>query len=414
MPPSNFNASIDADSGSLLTFQEKRIAKVTCMKDVEACEVSWLWRNRIPLGRITLIAGMPGQGKSFVTCDLAARVSCGRAFPDGSPCEAGSVLFIACEDDPADTIRPRLDAHHADPQKIHLLEGIELQSEDQTRELFFTLNDVEILEETIKSIPSLRLVIIDPIGSYIGTTANSNTDNEVRSVLAPIADIAKKYNVAVVMVAHTRKSQSRHADDMVMGSRAFTGIARAVWHLMPDSEDPKKRLLLAGKSNLSESNEGLSFRITGQPAAIDWNREPETRTANEVLAELFEGSKRMTAKDHAAKWLKSFLGDRQLVKDEILDAAKEQGHSEKAINAASIELGVIKKPVKYGGKYFWWIPVAPQTTDCRPVSENRGDSEVISGTLGENDSESSRVIQSDPTSETQGRSAGDSVVEGEL
>jgi len=414
MTHEHYNASFDPETGALKVATEKRIPKVTCMANVEPCEVEWLWENRIPLGRLTMIAGMPGQGKSCVTCDMAARVTRGRPFPDRSPCEAGSVLFIACEDDPADTIRPRLDAHHADPAKVHLLEGVELHGEDKTRELFFTLNDVEILEETIKEIPSLRLVVIDPIGSYIGTSANSNTDNEVRAVLAPIAEIAKKHDIAVVIVAHTRKSQATHADDMVMGSRAFTGIARAVWHLMPDSEDPDKRLFLAGKSNLSKNNEGLSFKINGRPAAIGWSPEPERRTANEALAELFESRRKPTAKDHAANWLKGFLGNRQVVKDEILDAAKEHGHSEKAINAASYELGVIKKPVEYGGKFFWWIPVESESPQGASVSEKGGESGAISSTLNDNAPESARVCQSEPTSDGQGVSEDNSVERGEL
>ena len=358
MTRSNYIANI-TDNG-VKTIVTTRKAKVVCMADVEAREVSWLWENRIALGRLTVLAGMQGQGKSFFTCDLASRVSRGKSFPDGAPCEHGDVLFIACEDDPEDTIKPRLDAHHADPTRIHLLEAIELQSEEKTRELFFTLNDVEELEETLQALPELRLVIIDPIGSYIGSSANSYCDNEVRAVLAPIAELAKKHNVAVVIVAHTRKSPAKHADDMVMGSRAFTAIARSVWHLMPDSEDPDKRLLLAGKNNLAASSDGLSFRINGRPAAIDWSKDPEKRTANEVLEAMFEGTKKLSAKDHAAKWLKNFLGERQLVKDEVLETGKEQGHSEKSINAASIELGVVKKPIEYGAVSYTHLTLADE------------------------------------------------------
>lgn len=412
MTQNNFNTSIGEDG--LKTVVTSRKAKVVCMSDVQARKVSWLWQNRIALGRLTVLAGMQGQGKSFVTCDLASRVSRGKQFPDGSPCERGDVLFIACEDDPEDTIKPRLDAHQADHEKVFLLEAIELKSEEKTRELFFTLNDVEELEGTLEALPELRLVIIDPIGSYIGSSANSYSDNEVRAVLAPIAELAKKHDVAVVLVAHTRKSPAKHADDMVMGSRAFTAIARSVWHLMPDSEDPDKRLLLAGKNNLAASSDGLSFRINGHPAAIDWSKEPETRTANEVLEAMFEGNKRSSAKDLAGKWLKEFLGERQVVKDEVLDAGREQGHSEKSINAASIDLGVVKKPIEYGGKYFWWIPLKPESSQSDPVSKNRGDSGAIWGNLDENTPESVSVIKSDPTSERQGQSGDDSVVEGEL
>jgi putative DNA primase/helicase len=95
---------------------------ITCLADIEPREVAWLWQGRIPLGRITLLVGRPGEGKSFLTTDMAARVTSGTPWPDGSDCPQGSVVFIAAEDDPADTIRPRLDAHGADVGRLDLSE----------------------------------------------------------------------------------------------------------------------------------------------------------------------------------------------------------------------------------------------------------------------------------------------------
>ncbi|MGA2233549.1 MAG: AAA family ATPase, partial [Tepidisphaeraceae bacterium] len=123
---------------------------LTCLADVEPRAVTWLWSGRIPSGRITLLVGRPGEGKSFVTMDVAARVSTGTPFPDGTPCERGSVLIISGEDDPHDTIRPRLDAHHADVSCIHLLSMVRRIGEDgKPLEIMFTLADVTSLEDAL-------------------------------------------------------------------------------------------------------------------------------------------------------------------------------------------------------------------------------------------------------------------------
>jgi len=393
MTTNDYTASIDEDTGSLAI--TTRTPKVTCMADIAPREVRWLWRDRIPLGRITLLVGIPGLGKTFVTCSIASRVTTGRSFSDGSPCEAGSVLMVACEDDPADTIRPRLDAHFADASKVYLLERVQYKSKDRMSEVMFTLEDIDTLEETLKGLPDCRLVIIDPIGSYIGTTANSNSDNEVRSVLAPVAKLAERYDVAVIIVAHTRKSIATRADDMVMGSRAFTGIARAVWHLMPDPDDDKRRLLLPGKCNIAERQTGLAFTIGGRPAAINWSKEPVEKTADEILAQMHStGRKKNTAADAAGDWLTTYLGNGPVDKQEVLDNGKENGHSEKSINIASRSLGVVKAPKGFGLPYQWSLPESAPVetggdTESPPQSEPLIEKGVDTGphckNAGEND-----------------------------
>ena len=194
------------------------------MSDVEAVPVRWLWLGRLPLGRLALLAGMPGLGKSFATIDFAARVSTGTAWPDGSPCEQGSVLFIAAEDDPADTVRPRLDAHGADVTRVHMLKGVRrLGQNGQQFDGAFLLDDLTPLETVLTELGDIRRVVIDPIGSYLGGRVDAHRDNDVRAVLAPLAALASKYDVAILLVAHIRKGTAAHADDLVLGSRAFTG-----------------------------------------------------------------------------------------------------------------------------------------------------------------------------------------------
>ncbi len=366
MTDKNYTAKIDRDNGLTVTSNEYEPI-VKCMADIKARQVSWLWENRIPAGRITLLAGTPGLGKSFITCDLASRITNGTPFPDGAECVQGSVMLIACEDDPADTIRPRLDANGADPTKVHLLEGVILKSKTKDKESMFTLSDVEILEKALARIPDCKLIVIDPIGSYLGGGTKANSDNEVRAVLAPIAKIAAETGVAVLIVAHTRKAEATHADDMVMGSRAFTGIARSVLHLMEDPDDCDRRLLLPGKCNITSRQNGLSFAIAGHPATIHWSDQPEDRTANEVLASLSGKRKAGGKNEEVENWLKHQLRDGPKAQNKIFEAAKSEGFSTKAIYKARKAIKADSKAGEFGGPWAWSLPsrspVSAATTD---------------------------------------------------
>ena len=123
------------------------LPKLVTMADVESRPVQWLWPGRFALGRISLLVGMPGAGKSFLTCDMAARVSTGQPWPDGTPCDRGSVLLVTAEDDPGDTIRPRLDAQGADVSRVHQLAGLHRQEIDGSNaEAIFSLGDAGALE----------------------------------------------------------------------------------------------------------------------------------------------------------------------------------------------------------------------------------------------------------------------------
>jgi hypothetical protein len=169
-----------------------------CMADINPRQVNWLWPKRIAAGRITLLVGLPGAGKSFLTCDMASRVSTGTPWPDGTDCQRGSVILVTAEDDPHDTIRPRLDAHYADVARIHLLSAVRRADEQGKEvELMFTLKDVDDLEVALQKLADCKLIIVDPIGSFLGGRTDAHRDNEVRSVLAPIAMLAEQYGPAV-------------------------------------------------------------------------------------------------------------------------------------------------------------------------------------------------------------------------
>lgn len=331
-----------------------------CLADIEPREVRWLWPGRVPLGRITLLVGRPGEGKSFLTTDMAARVSTGRAWPDGTECPAGTVLLVSAEDDPADTIRPRLDAHGADVRRVHLLATVRRRGEGgHLVEAMFTLEDLQALETALLRHPDCRLIVIDPVGSFIGGSTDAHRDNEVRAVLAPIAQLAERYGPAVLIVAHRRKSAGSIADDLALGSRAFTGIARAVWHLTRDPNDKNRRLLLAGKNNLAPEGTGLAFDIGGIPPAINWETSPVNMCADDALAAESEGGGDggdSGALTEAMEFLRAELADGRKAGTEVKASAKAAGIKTRTLDRARARLGVVAAPDGYRGPWTWALP----------------------------------------------------------
>ncbi|MGE3809059.1 MAG: AAA family ATPase [Gemmataceae bacterium] len=345
---------------------------LTCLADVEPRPISWLWPQRIPMGRISLLVGRPGEGKSFLTTDMAARVTTGTPWPDGSECPQGSVILISAEDDPGDTIRPRLDAHYADLRRVHLLSAVVRFDSEGRYERMVTLADLDAIEAALERLPDCKLIIVDPVGSFLGGRTDAHRDNEVRAVLAPIAKLAEKRGPAVLVVAHRRKSPGRIADDLALGSRAFTGIARAVWHLTRDRDDRSRRLLLPGKNNLAEEGEGLAFSIIGQPPHISWERDLVTMSADEALAA--ENSNRgdrkpgpeATARNQAAEWLRDLLASGPMETATVKEEAKAASYAWRTLHRAKDELRVKPYRREFSGPWYWQLPAV---STCQVSSE---------------------------------------------
>lgn len=346
---------------------------LTCLADVEPRPVSWLWPERIPAGRITLLVGRPGEGKSFLTTDAAARVTTGTPWPDGSDCPKGSVILISAEDDPADTIRPRLDAHYADVRRVHLLSAVRWVDDDGQSERMISLADVDAIEAALERLPDCRLIVVDPIGSFLGGRTDAHRDNEVRGVLAPIAALAERHGPAVLVVAHRRKSAGSIADDLALGSRAFTGIARAVWHLTRDAENKARRLLLPGKNNLAREGDGLAFSIIGEPPRIAWEREPVAMSADDALA--VEGQNREAkpgpdaeAFDAASHWLRSALAEGPRLAKDLKDEWRDgQDGSERTLKRAKKALRVEAYRPEVPGPWWWRLP----SMDAKPTEDEQ-------------------------------------------
>jgi hypothetical protein len=338
----------------------------TRLADVEPVEVAWLIRGKIPLGKLSLIAGAPGLGKSFCVLDFIARVSCGGDAPasagESIPC--GSCLLVSAEDDLADTIRPRLDAAGANTARIHA--ATTLRRPDGSLAPF-DLHFIPELERLILELGDVQLVVIDPITSYLGQFTDDFRNTQVRAVLEPLSDMARRLGLAVLLVHHLNKGGSTDAVNRISGSMAYVALARAAWLLMRDPEDYGRRLLLSIKNNLAPDPWGLAFRI--EAGRVQWEDAAVMRTANDLLRESaaressrgVPGAVRESAAvRHAAEWLRVFLeGDKRVLSEVLLEAAERAGHSRKSMYAAKNSLGVWAKKEGFGAdQWFWFFPPA--------------------------------------------------------
>ena len=183
-----------------------------------------------------------------------------------------------------------------------------------------------MLATALRQMPDCRLVVIDPISSFIGGAVDAHRDNEVRNVLAPVGKLAEEHDVAILLVAHKRKAQGQFADDTVLGSRAFTGIVRSVWHLSAAPEDATRRLLLPGKSNLAKQATGLAFSITGDPVCLEWEPDPVEMNADELLVlETARPKRPSPALEEAMEFLRELLKNGPVSKPIVDEEAEGAG-----------------------------------------------------------------------------------------
>jgi hypothetical protein len=375
-------------------------ADSVCLADVPAAEVDWLWPGRIAVGKVTLLAGDPGLGKSFVTLDMAARVSTGAPWPrtaneftntGGMPTalrghvndqpsmatpssghgtrNPGGVVLLSAEDDLADTIRPRLEAAGADCSRIVAIRAIAgTDVEGSYRRTFELGRDLAHLTSIVEQMQSCRLVVIDPISAYLGK-AGENFNAEVRAIMGPLADLASRHQLAVVAVTHLRKGEGA-AIYRAMGSLAFVAAARSAWMITKDPGQPNRRLFLPMKNNLGNDAAGMAYTIEpntqGTGAVVRWsNEEVHTAADNTVAANLGRPS---TERSEAARWLTQLLADGPMPTNEVHDAASAAGYTLATIRRAFRAIG--GNAVKQGSGWQWQLHANQdaQKSDCGVLS----------------------------------------------
>lgn len=319
------------------------------LSEVEPASVRWLWPGRIPIGKLTLLAGDPGLGKSLVTLDMAARITRGAPWPDGQDeSEPSSVILLSAEDDAADTIRPRLDAAGADVERIVHLVAVEEAGEERS---FNVARHLDQLDTAINQTPGTSLIVIDPVSSYLGGV-DSHANAEVRGVLEPLARLAGTRGVAVLAVTHLRKSSGKAVYRM-MGSLAFAAAARAVWCVIKDLANEQRRLLLPVKANLAPDTGGLAYSVQhpdGSPV-IAWEPSPIPGDAEKHMGT--SSGRGQEALDEAVDFLRCLLAHGPTPVCAVQREARELGISAAALRRARARLGI--KPHKNGYQGTWLL-----------------------------------------------------------
>lgn len=329
--------------------------------------IEWLEPGRVALGKLTLLAGDPGLGKSFLTLDLAARVSRG-GLPEGKP--AGHALILSAEDDPNDTIRPRLEAMGADLTRVHLVEGVVAPQGRVCRPARLD-DDMKVLAHAARQIEDLRLIVIDPISAYLGST-DSHNNAEVRAVLAELARLARWTGAAVVCVTHLNKSQGNQSKAVyrAMGSLAFTAAARTVFAVSKHPDHPDKRVVSTVKSNISGPGDSRVFEV--REGRFRWLEERCTLDADAIEGGQ-ESVDQVSAMEEAVDFLRQLLRDRPVQAVDGLFQASTLGLSDRTLTRARRRLGVVAVRSGGHGAWMWALPGQPVTApDRTPLDPDDG------------------------------------------
>lgn len=349
-------------AGSIQPVQVKSTATLNIinMSDIQAQPITWLWDGWLPLGKMTILAGAGGCGKTNLTLALIATITTGGVFPDGSQCSnVGKVLIYSTEDDPADTLKPRLIANGADITKVSIISG--RTNEKGELEPFDPAQDFPKIEEYIKLNPDVKLLMIDPIISAV--SGDMNKANDVRRSLQPLVDLANEYKFSVLGITHFAKGTSGSSPaDRIIGSQAFTALARMAWSAAK-REDEGDCILVRAKSNNSILEGGVRYQIEAETVLGNiettktaWLGVIEG-TARELLNEAECAETYNSAFDEAKDFLTDLLSPvESMPSKEVKQQVKEAGLSMRTIERVSAELKIKRFRPQGETGWHWKLP----------------------------------------------------------
>jgi hypothetical protein len=332
---------------------ELRARAVTVrLADIEPEDVCWLWPARIPFGKVTVIEGDPGLGKSTLSLDLAARLSTGQPTPDGHPLVRATSIIMTAEDGLADTIRPRLEAAGADCAETIAITGVE--SNGQTGSLMLPLH-IAAVRDAIHEHAAM-LVIIDPLVAFLGSEVNSWRDHDVRRALRPLADLAESTGAAIIVIRHLTKGTGP-AIYRGGGSIGIAGAARSVLLVARDPDDQERRILAVTKTNLAAEAPSLAFGVGDDGhgrSRINWLGTSH-HTANALVATPEEPEVK-SAVEEAMDLIEEVLADGPRPVKEVEKAADEADIAPATLRRARQRMGARSKPDGFGGPRIMHLP----------------------------------------------------------
>lgn len=358
--------------------------------ELKPMPVRWLWPGWLAYGKLHLLAGAPGQGKTTIAMALGAVVTDGGKWPDGQFSPRGSILIWSGEDDPADTLLPRLLASGADCTKCNFVSGTRVAGEVRSFDL---AKDLYALELAAQTIGDVKLIIVDPIVNAV--TGDSHKNTEVRRDLQPLVDLAARLDAALLGITHFNKGGAdRDPASRVMGSVAFTAFARIVMVAgkAEDADGQERRVLARAKSNIGSDNGGFAYDIEQVELEDDiWSSKIAwgdvlTGSARELLAEQVGevDSTKRSAVDSAENFLRQILSRGPTPFKTIEKEAASAGVSIASVRRASDRMLIIKK--KGLDHWYWQLPINPEDAQDEQEAQDRQDiSAAASGPVAGSD-----------------------------
>jgi hypothetical protein len=348
----------------------KSRAPIVALSQVAPESLRWLSPGRLAAGKITILDGDPGLGKSTLLCEFAARISRGDPLPGGEAAPPRLVVIMSAEDDLYDTIRPRIDAAGGDPRRVIAFATL---ADNPTSETLGAIPDHVYMLEEIIARTRAALLVIDPLVAFLSRGHNANSDQGVRRAFHSLRGLAERTGVAIVAVRHLNKTSSANPLYRGGGSIGIIGAARCGLLLAPDPDDPERRILASTKGNLGRPPPSLAFRLVAAPdshvARVVWDGESQW-TAQELLREGESGATSRSLLAEAREWLSAALADGPRSAGDVLREARDAGIGRNILYAARKIEGVqIGKERVAGGRWVWSYPAG--AGERPPISNPR-------------------------------------------
>ena len=304
------------------------------MKDVEVESIEWLFYPFIPYGKITIIQGDPGEGKTTLVLQIIASLTKGTSVLDDKETEPINVIYQTAEDGLADTIKPRLLKANADCSRVLVIDD---------RDIPLTMLDVR-LEQAIAETKA-RLVVLDPIQGFLGTGVDMHRANEIRPVMKHISELAEKYKCAIILIGHMNKCSMGKSAYRGLGSIDFQAAARSVLIVGRIKDEPEVRVVCQTKNSLAPEAKSIAFRLS-EENGFEWIGEYDV-AVDDLLSGTAKGTKKQTAMD----FLETILAGGQMQQTAIMQLAEEKGISQKTLRNAKEALDI--KSIRLNNQWYW-------------------------------------------------------------
>ncbi len=325
--------------------------------------LEWVWKDWLPRGKLSLLVGAPKTGKTLLAIELAAVITSGGKFPDGTRADKSTVIFWTAEDDLDDTIVPRFKAAGGDLANVRFIDHTMSSGRGQP---FNPAVDMPLLKDAISRMDKPpAMLILDPV---VSVTPDMNNASMVRMSLAPVVELAQAHGMAVLGITHFRKSsaESGNLSERILGSQAFLAVARMVWFAIKPPDMDSQRVFFKGDTNLAESDEGFMYEVEGREAEFK-EHQLTIQTAGVVWGEKLQGEALQAfikpgdkvdstpLQAEAEVFLTQYLANGARLKNEINEEADNRGITKITLGRAKRDLGVKHRKRRGDGKYEWYL-----------------------------------------------------------